>query len=322
MLDVDVLTRLIAAIQHKQRFIVAYSGGLDSHALLYWLVQHRSCVYPLPLSAVYVDHGLQPQSAHWGQHCARICQALNVPFQTVKVNAQPQPRESPEQAARRARYKGFESILSAGSVLLSAQHKDDQAETLLLQLMRGAGPQGLAAMPWSKPLGPGVLLRPLLHTDRAAILAYAQAQGLQWIEDPSNQDRHFDRNFIRHEVLPLLKQRWPSAPSSLSRSAELCAQAVEINRSVSDDDITFCSDGSKKPLRLSRLRTLPLSRQQHALRRWLQRLELPLPSRAQLQQAIAAVQSSGKGQPLIRWRGAEVRCFRDRIYALPPPART
>ncbi len=180
--------------------------------------------------ALYVDHGLQAAATAWGEHCAHVCRALNVPFRVLRIDARPAPGESPEAAARRARYAALAAELSPDSALLTAHHRDDQAETLLLQLLRGAGPHGLAAMPAVSRLGQGWLLRPLLNVDRAELLAYARAHDLQWIEDASNQDTGFDRNYLRHRVLPLLRERWPAMNRTLARSARRCAETASLAR--------------------------------------------------------------------------------------------
>ena len=179
------------------------------------------------LAAIYVDHGLQAASAGWGKHCARSCRDLDVPFRVLKINARPAPGESPEAAARRARYAALAVELEPDAALLTAHHRDDQAETLLLQLLRGAGPHGLAAMPAAARLGQGWLLRPLLDLDRADLLAYAHEHGLRWIEDASNADTGFDRNYLRHRILPLLRERWPAANRTLARSARWCAETAD-----------------------------------------------------------------------------------------------
>lgn len=213
------LSQLLIAHPQICRLIVGYSGGLDSHVLLHGLAMHRPYWLTQKLEAIYVDHGLQTASAVWGEHCAEVCRDLNMPFRVLKIDARPVPGESPEAAARRARYAALAAELGFDSALLTAHHRDDQAETLLLQLLRGAGPYGLAAMPAVSRLGQGRLLRPFLEVDRAELLAYAGKHGLRWIEDASNTDTGFDRNYLRHRVLPLLRERWPAVNRTLSRSA-------------------------------------------------------------------------------------------------------
>jgi len=207
----EYLDGLLAAHPAAHRLVVGYSGGLDSHVLLHLLATHRASWPERSLAAVYVDHRLQAASTAWGEHCARVCRDLDVPFRVLRISARPGPGESPEAAARRAPLRRARSGTGAGCRAADRPSRDDQAETLLLQLLRGAGPHGLAAMPATARLGRGWLLRPLLDLDRAEVLAYARERGLRWIEDASNADTGFDRNYLRHRILPLLRERWPAA---------------------------------------------------------------------------------------------------------------
>ncbi|MBL8251723.1 MAG: tRNA lysidine(34) synthetase TilS [Candidatus Competibacter sp.] len=302
-----------------RRLIVAYSGGLDSHVLLHLLATHRAIGPDRALQALYVDHGLQAASADWGRHCARVCQALDVPFQAVSVAAGPSDGASPEAAARRARYAALAAALDADAALLTAHHRDDQAETLLLQLLRGAGPRGLAAMPASARLGPGLLLRPLLDVDRADLVAYARAHRLRWIEDCSNADPAFDRNYLRHRVLPLLIERWPATARNLARSARLCAETADWLDAEAEADLARTATERADALHLSALRALPEIRQRNLVRHWLRRLGLPVPDHRQLRHILRDSLTAGRDrQPRVRWAGAETRRYRDRLYAMPP----
>lgn len=318
----EQIKRIAALLDHYpevRRLIVGYSGGVDSHVLLHLLATHRSRWPEGTLEALYIDHGLQPASAAWGEQCAQVCRDLDLPFRALRVNARPTVGESPEAAARRARYAAFAAELAPNTALLTAHHRDDQAETLLLQLLRGAGPHGLAAMPAATRLGQGWLLRPLLETDRADLLAYAHAHGLRWIEDASNADSGFDRNYLRHHILPLLRERWPAATRTLARSAQWCAETADWLDAEADADlaqvVTTCPDG----LYLPALRELSELRQRNLLRRWLRRLNLPIPDSRQLAHILHDVLTAGRDrQPWIRWPGGEVRRYRDALYALPP----
>src|SRR5690606_31005852 len=151
------------------------------------------------------------------EHCQRFCRQLGVPLQVVHV--QVAPGASQERAAREARYAAFASALEEGELLLTAQHRDDQAETLLFRLLRGSGVRGLSGMPESRVLGSGLLLRPLLAVGRAELEGWAAAHQLQWINDPSNQCLDHSRNYLRHQVVPVLQQRWPQASGNIARAA-------------------------------------------------------------------------------------------------------
>ncbi len=233
---VEHLFRALSVYRDIKRLWVAYSGGRDSHVLLSLLAAIRARLEPVELHIVHVNHDLSPNAAKWAQHCAMVCQALKLPYQALNVDATPMVGESQEAAARNARYQALEQLLVAGDALCTAHHQEDQAETLLLQLMRGAGPKGLAAMPESAPLGEALLLRPLLGVSRDTLCSYAQTQGLEWIDDESNFDTRFDRNYLRREVMPRLKKRWPAAAQTVSRSAAHCAKASHTLQSVAKVD--------------------------------------------------------------------------------------
>ena len=261
---------------------VAFSGGLDSTVLLHLLARLRERQALPPISAVHVHHGLQAVADAWVEHCRAQCAALNIPL--VVRHVQVATGASVERAAREARYGVFAEALAAGEVLLMAQHRDDQAETLLLRLLRGAGVRGLAAMPASRPLASGILLRPLLGVARAELEAWARAQGLSWIEDPSNDDTALARNFLRHEILPRLTQCWPAASAVLARDAEQLAEADALLGELAALDLKAARtpvrpDWLALPsLELAPLLALSEARQRNALREWLRPLTL-LPER-------------------------------------------
>lgn len=302
-----------------RRLIVAYSGGMDSHALLHLLANKAELRLERTVQAVYVDHGLQSASVAWGGHCAKVCRELNVPFQVLKVDARPQTGESPEAAARRARYAAFTAEMDAETALLTAHHCDDQAETLLLQLLRGAGPHGLAAMPSADRLGHGWLLRPLLEVSRAELLAYARQHRLQWVEDGSNTDTNFDRNYLRHRVWPLLQERWPSVSRNLSRSARLCAEAADWLDTTAAADLARVVTQRPDMLYLPHLAELSNLRQRNVVRYWLRQLGLPMADYRQLRHILHDVINARADRcPCVRWPGGEVRCYRQMLYAMPP----
>ena len=302
-----------------RQLTVAYSGGMDSHALLHLLASALELTLGRTLRAVYVDHGLQATSAAWGEHCARVSRELGVAFHILKIDAQASPGESPEAAARRARYAAFTAEIDAETALLTAHHCDDQAETLLLQLLRGAGPHGLAAMPLAARLGQGWLLRPLLEVSRAELLAYARQHRLQWIDDGSNADTGFDRNYLRHRIWPLLQQRWPAVSPNLSRSAQWCAEAADWLDSTAVADLERVATERPDALCLLRLAELSDLRQRNVVRYWLRQLGLPVPDSRQLRHLLHDILNAGADRcPCVRWPGGEARRYRQTLYAMPP----
>ena len=294
--------------------VVAYSGGPDSSALLYWLAPRRAEL-PFTLAAVHVNHGLHPAAADWELHCRQSCQGLGVPLQVLH------PRVSPaeggiEAAARRARYRALAELLAADQVVLTAHTEDDQAETVLLQLMRGAGPHGLAAMPECRRLGAGRLLRPLLQVSRAALRSDLSAGGTAWVEDPSNSDPALARAWVRQQLLPLLRQRWPGATRTLARSAEYCAEAVELLDALAASDLQTC--GCDRTLALPPLLALPRSRARLLLRAWICQLGAPLPQAGRIERILDEVAAArADASPRVAWAGWEIRRYRQRLHLLP-----
>ncbi|HSJ49491.1 MAG TPA: tRNA lysidine(34) synthetase TilS [Gammaproteobacteria bacterium] len=299
---------------------IAFSGGMDSHALLHAIASRRGEL-TMPLGAMHVDHGLHGHSPAWAEHCRQVCAELGVDFVLLSGDARPTPGESPEAAARNLRYGLLRDWLPVNALLLSAHHQDDQAETLLLQLLRGAGPKGLSAMPASVPLGQGTLLRPLLDYGRDDLRAYARDQGLEWLEDPSNADTRLDRNFLRRYLLPELKTRWPGTARVLARSAELCAEAAELQEQVAQQDLAGAAGARPGTLSVAALGRLPEPRRRNLLRHWLQTMGFSLPSRVVLGRILAEVLAArADAEPCVHWPGCEVRRYRDELFALAPLA--
>jgi tRNA(Ile)-lysidine synthase len=294
---------------------VALSGGLDSSVLLRACVEIRAKL-PGELSAVHVDHNLQANSAAWSEHCQRLCSALDVSLEALSVMVDPAPGASLEAAARDARYEAFRDLMRPGDALLLAQHADDQAETFLLQALRGAGVRGLSAMPVCAEFEGGHLLRPLLAYTRVELEAWATAQGLSWIEDPSNADRDFDRNYLRHEVMPLLKHRWPAVATTLSRAAGHSAEAERVLQALAAEDWQRYSSGETLPARA--LEELPEPRARQLLRHWLRWRGLPLPPSHKLSEILSQASAGEDRNPCVDWQGAEVRRYDGQLYALKP----
>lgn len=309
---------LLKKLPRAPQYWVAFSGGVDSHVLLQLLAEARSQL-PGPLAAVHVNHQIQQQSGDWEIHCRSVCEELRVPFHLLRVQGRARAGESPEAAARTARYRALADWLPTHALLITAQHQDDQAETLLLQLFRGAGPRGLAAMPENTLLGRGRLLRPLLEIGRSDILEYAREHRLRWIEDPSNTDTRYERNLLRQRIMPDLQQHWPGLNKVLARVAGHQADQVELAQVLAALDYPACRRSNSTCLSISALHTLSPARQRNLLRYWLERAGLPLPSRALLER-IRAEMLSGRedASPLVHWPGAEVRSHRDGLYNMTP----
>ena len=294
-LSSDKLLTQTPLLSTATRLVVGYSGGVDSHALLHYLAAHRAQLPPL--LAVHIQHGLHPDSPQWSLHCEAVCGALNIDFVSIPVQLEDIAAQGLEAAARTARYAAFSTLLAAGDMLLTAQHQQDQAETVLLQLLRGGGVKGLAAMPTAMPLGAGTLCRPLLLLSQSDIMVYAKQHKLTWIEDPSNADSRWDRNYLRQQVMPLLQNRWPAMGDTLSRSAAHCAEASDLLATLAAQDMTVMGcDKASETLPIADLLALPLSQCKNVLRHWFMWRSLPTPSAVQLEQIIETVWEAPENQ--------------------------
>lgn len=293
--------------------IVAFSGGLDSTVLLHALANHPG-LQPRRLRAVHVNHGLHADAERWQAHCAAVCAALGVPFDACRVRVS-RDGDGPEAAARKARHAALAGAAAAGDVIALAHHLDDQAETFLLRALRASGPDGLQAMrPW-RSLGQAWLWRPLLDLPRDRLAMYARAHGLQWVDDASNLDPGYDRNFLRLQVMPLLRQRWPHAAAALATSARRTA-----------DDVGLLIAGDAEALAQVRvdawtldagaLARLPRERRARVLRAWTASLGLPaLPARGVQQVEAALLVARDDANACFRWHDAHIRRWRGLLRA-------
>lgn len=310
------------------RFAVAYSGGLDSTVLLYAMHQalalfnaRHGAAEPFALRAIHVNHGLSPAADRWQALCAQTCARLGIPLHSERVEIALTAGASLERLAREKRYAVFACQLAADECLLMAHHLDDQAETFLLRSLRGAGPKGLSAIPLRRPLGQGHLLRPLLQIPRSALQAYAEQQGLDWVEDESNDSQLFDRNYCRHAVLPLLEARWPSYRESWRRSAQLCDEAAVLLDELATLDFEQIKTPVPTVIDALALQRLSAARQRNTLRYWLALVGAPDPGWNVLTHIVAQLLPAAGAQPQIRWRGdagaVVLRRFRKHLYLSP-----
>jgi len=308
-----LLKKNIAQYSHAKVIWVAYSGGCDSHALLHALVALRSEL-SAEIKAIHINHGLSPLANEWEQHCRSICKNLAVAYTAIKVDASSK-NKSPEEAARHARYAEWKKLLKQDEVMVLAHHQDDQAETVLLQLLRGSGVKGLAAMPAQQRFSQGVLARPMLGFLREEIVAYAVEQKLHWIDDPSNFDTDFDRNFLRHDVVPLLETRWPALKKTLSRTATHSAEADQLLSELAAQD--WLTVKNEQQIQISQLTRLDEKRQRNVVRYWLATVcQLTLPDTIHLQRILDEVLTAADdAAPEVIWRGGEVRRYQGMLYA-------
>ena len=304
---------LNTSLLNSQSILVAFSGGLDSTVLLHQLVQWRALHPDVALRAIHIHHGLSPHADSWVQHCESVCAQWQVSLVVERVHLEDDGLGI-EAQARRARYQAFAQTLLPGEVLMTAQHLDDQCETFLLALKRGSGPAGLSAMGENSPFAGTQLIRPLLAQTREALEAWARQHELCWIEDESNQDDTYDRNFLRLRVTPLLQQRWPHFAQAVARSAALCAEQESLLDELLASDLADCIT-AHGTLLLVPLMMVSDVRRAALLRRWLAGLNAPMPSRDGLEriwQEVALAREDAS--PCFRLGEYEVRRYQSQLW--------
>jgi len=315
-------------IPEKSSYVIAYSGGVDSHVLLHCCKQLNVTV-----RAVHVHHGLQNIADDWVKHCQNICSALSIPLDILYVDAQQKSGQSPEEAARSARYEALHKNLTVGDCLLTAQHLNDQAETLLLQLFRTASTAGLSAMPAYRQLDGFIHLRPLLPFSREEIEGYAKQNVLHWIEDPSNQDVTFDRNFLRKEILPALEQRWPEISTQLSTVASLQSNNLKVLEDMAAIDLANLINTPKHQLKtriyevvsvlsITGLKFLSSARRLNVLRYWvIKTIESHTVKKSPTRNLLEEIEKTlinaqQDANPEIIFSGYEFKKYQDELYLL------
>ena len=297
------------------KYIVAFSGGLDSTVLL-----HLMHTLDLPLQAVHVNHHLQPHCDQWERHCEKICNAWNITFSVRHVEVEKIPGKSVEEGARKARYRELAEFVGKQDILVTAHHKNDLMETLMLQLLRGAGPAGLAAMSYERNLNSGRHLRPLLDYTREELHEYAQQHSLHWITDESNDSLEFDRNYLRREIIPRLTARWPGALQTIARASDLQAHAISCLRELANLDVRAAATDDSRTLNVKVLQELSYVRLSNALREWIRDHAMRVPNKKLLGRIIMDVvhKDKHKSSPVQTWGEGEIRRYRDRIYLMQP----
>lgn len=301
----------LPALDTTPRLSVAFSGGLDSSVLLHGLAKLE---LPVELRALHVNHGLHADADAWEAHCRACAADLGIAYESRRVSVDRIDR-GVEAAARQARYAAIADLLAEGEIVATAHHADDQLETVLLRMLRGSGVAGLKAIAELAELGAGILIRPLLDFSRAELEAQAVRWRLDWREDPTNRALEFDRNYLRAEVLPSLRERWPRASKAAVRLARHMRDADEILAAMAAADGSGLSD----PVPRASLRALGPARQRNLLRALVAARDLPMPSSDQLEELrLSLAVTRPDAQVCVRWPGVEVRTYRDALYFLAP----
>lgn len=302
----------IAQLETYRKLIVGFSGGLDSTVLLHVLASVKSLKDKL--LAVHINHSISPNAKIWQNQAEEVSKKLKVDFlaKTVEFNRQ----SNIEANAREVRYEFLSSLTLESDCLVLGHHKDDQVETVLLQLFRGAGIDGLAAMPELRSSASKNIARPLLSFSRFELEEYAKEKNIKWINDESNQDIHYSRNFLRHTIIPLIEEKWPGVNESIFRSASHCQQAIENLEALALMD---CPELQKNEshLNTANLRGLNFSRISNVIRQWLKGKVVNMPSTTTLARIInEVIYARRDANPLVAWEGGTIRRYKELLYLL------
>lgn len=320
MVMINELKTSLASFPSTTIFWIAYSGGMDSHVLLDLCAQQSEFHFKV----IHVNHHLHEHASEWAKHCQSMVETYNLPFMRKDVHVKKDRGESLEANARLLRYKAISDVMSDGDVLLTAHHEDDQAETLMLQLMRGAGIHGLSAMPVSKSFANGIHFRPLLSYSREKLQAYALKHQLQWIEDGSNLNIDIKRNWLRHQVIPQMKKISPSVATCMARSAKLCGEATAILEEWAEEKLERFIGRTPYTLSVKALLSVNEHRRHFILRAWLKKQNCLMPSSKKLEAISKDVLGANTDRmPCVQYGHVEIRRYQNDLYCmttLPEPS--
>lgn len=331
-LEPKSLLQKLQSLTSAKRFWVGYSGGLDSHVLLTLMVQaiqslkdkdkdkdkdkceEKDHQTNYEVGAIHVHHGLSHNANAWVEHCKTVCARLHVPLEIFFVDAEVKEGESQEEVARNARFNAMSNFIKEDECLLLAHHAEDQAETILMRLFRGAGPKGLSGMAEKMQMGHLEILRPLLSVSKDVLLQYAKTNQLQWIQDDSNHNIRFDRNYLRHEILPRLKARWPQVVRSVNRSGALCLESASNMKSIAEADWQKVLGNTARTLSVKELLKLETIRRYAVIRHWLELQQLTLPSRDHIERIDREILKAKPGaKPRLKISHYRILRFKDEL---------
>jgi len=303
-------------------FVVGLSGGVDSVVLLHALSSLLTPSSPdiskplFKIKAIHVNHQLQSAADGWQSFCVSFCQKLNISIECVSVDATPSQGEGPEAAARNARYAAFKNLLCVDDILLTGHHLDDQIETVFLQMLRGTGVDGAAGIRQISVFNSTYLVRPLLRFSREEIESYASDNNLTWVNDPSNSETKYDRNYLRHEVLPVMEKRWPSYRQTVGRFSQHMRQTSELLKQISEQDYQETYNQKKGCLEIDGINNLSSQRKNNLIRHWINSLGYQSPSDKQLNEIYTVIAAQDDACPVLYWGEAELRRFQNGLYLL------
>jgi tRNA(Ile)-lysidine synthase len=311
--DSGPLLAVMGQLPRARKIWVGFSGGVDSTALLLALHQAGSAL-GAPVHAIHFHHGLNPGADSWLDHCSKFCSERKIPFVSQYLEIHTSGGASTEEASRDARYQAVAELLGCDEIYLTAHHADDQAETLFLNLMRGSGIEGLAGIPPLRKLGSGQVARPLLQWGRADLEDYLRRQGVNWMEDPSNRDLSFDRNYLRNQLFPMLNSRWPGVVKRLTRSARIARLSSEaLAEFVNSHSGKLLAN--KHRMALEPLLELDQPMQALVMRQWLRGQEIPALTEVRIYEFLDQLASAKRNsQAEVRWNRWQLKLYRDFIW--------
>lgn len=314
MIDsLEKTAELQAQLSHYNHLYLGLSGGLDSTVLLHMLASIPAL--KSKLTAIHINHGISPNADAWERHCQQYCESLGISFSAIQIRLD--SRRNLEEAARTARYQALLSFIQKNDCLLTGHHQDDQAETLLLHLFRGTGIDGLAAMAAVSNLGQGDLVRPFLSISRQCLEVYAVKKELSWLEDESNDDPNFSRNFLRRIIFPLLQKKWPGVTANLDRTSRHCRQAQSNLKDLAEIDCPALLE-TKTELSLKPLLHLSAARLSNVLRTWLRNNNVRLPAEMTVNRLLSElIMAEENANPKVEWDGISIRRYQQQLYLLP-----
>ena len=315
----ELLAGFAARFPSRTRFAVAFSGGADSLALLHAFARAETSGGSPRLRAVHVDHRLHADSGRWARQCMEVCRRLAVELTVLDVGGRADAGgRGDEGTARAVRYEAFERFLSTEDVLCTAHSEDDHVETILLNLLRGAGPRGLAGIPEMRRLGRGTVARPVRGVPRAALRAYARETGFPLIDDPANEDRRFARVVLRRDVIPVIEARWPGARAALARAAALGRESAELLHALAAIDLEPAGGTHAAALDAAAIAALDPARRRNAIAGWLRARGIAPPGARRIEQIAREVVGAGPdAQPCVKLGDVEVRRYRRRVWLVP-----
>lgn len=315
-LSIDTLISVLQSYPATEKYWIAYSSGMDSSVLLHLFYSVKKKIKQ-SLEVVYVNHGLNEKSRDWGDFCKNQCKHYDLPYSQIDLNENCPKGMSIEEWAREKRYALIAERMSEQDILFTAHHQDDQVETFFLQALRGAGPRGLVSMPSIKKFISGFHARPLLQIPRSELQRYANDNGLDWHDDDSNVDIRYDRNYLRHTVLPEIEARWPAYRETISRLIKHQKEYKLLLDEFAQHDLKRALHDDTMNLNLNIVRDLTIERQKNLIFTWLDVLQLDSPGFKHMDNIISElINVDTEKSPCVNWNGVEVRRYKNLLYAV------